>query len=557
MAGFLRRLLGRALRDERGAVSIIFVLFGGSLVAMSALAVDIGSVYLESRKLQGVADLAALAAAEDPGNARARVARVVADNGFGKKVYARIEIGTYVADPSLEAGRRFAPGGHMPNAVQVSLRTDASIFFGAAISGSEAITITRTATAANAQLASFSIGSRLVSLNGGVANALLSGLTGSSVSLSVMDYRSLLSAEIGLFDYISALRTELRLDAVSFNDILDTAIDTGDALKVLSRLLEDKRHRDAARAMRHIAVAASSLPSMKLARLIDPGVIGAQDRTSEGGMALNLNALDLTNAVLTLARGGRQVKLDLGAGVPGLASVQVFLAIGERPANSPWLAVTASGAPVIRTAQARLYLVAEVRTGVAGLASVTLPLFVELASAEARLAAIHCPADPRRRMATLEVRPGIGRAAIAEIDRSALDNFKRQLTEYPAGLVTLPTLRVTAQAGVKAGGESWQPLSFSAAEIDARAIRTASTRDALQSATATLVGDLKLKVSFLGIGIGLGESAVQKAVAAALGGAAAPIDQVVNALTGLLGLHLGEADLRINGLRCRATALVL
>ncbi len=547
-----RRFLG----DERGAVSIIFIFCATALIGAAAVAVDFGSVYLETRKLQGVADLAALSAAEDPANAHARVNKVVRTNGYTGKVYARIVVGTYVPDPAEEAGRRFVAGGNSPNAVQVSLRTNATLFFGANIIGADDIAITRTATAANAQLASFSIGSRLVSLNGGVANTLLTALTGSKVSLSVMDYRALLSADVGLFDYLSALKTDLRLQAASFDDILKADIETGDALKVLSDLLDKQNKRDAARALRHIANAASGLPDIQFAHLVDAGAVGPQDRTATNGVKLSLNALDLSSAVLTLARDGRQLKLDFGATVPGVASLQAWLAIGQRPENSPWLAVTASGAPVIRTAQARLYITADVKVGGA-LATVSLPVLVELASAEAKLSAIACPSNPTQRRVTLAVRTGVGRAAIASIDRTKLDDFSRKLKETPAALVSVPLVSVTAQAGVDVGGQAWQSVTFTAADIDARTVKTVETVDALQSVTASLVGGLKLKVTILGAGLGLGDSAVQKTVATALSNAAAPVDSVINAVTGLLGLHLGEADLRLNGVRCHATALVL
>ena len=64
-------------------------------------------------------------------------------------------------------------------------------------------------------------------------------------------------------------------------------------------------------------------------------------------------------------------------------------------------------------------------------------------------------------------------------------------------------------------------------------------------------------MNILGLGLPLGAPAIQQSVAKALGTATAPLDAVVNSLTGLLGLHLGEADVRINGVRCHASALVL
>ena len=68
------RALARAktramIQDGRGAVTLIAA---GSLIALlatTALAVDMGSVYLQTRRLQGAADAAALAAAGNPGDA--------------------------------------------------------------------------------------------------------------------------------------------------------------------------------------------------------------------------------------------------------------------------------------------------------------------------------------------------------------------------------------------------------------------------------------------------------------------------------------------------------
>ncbi|WP_204349615.1 hypothetical protein, partial [Stenotrophomonas maltophilia] len=68
----------------------------------------------------------------------------------------------------------------------------------------------------------------------------------------------------------------------------------------------------------------------------------------------------------------------------GLLSTKVSLAIGERPAQSPWLAVAKDRSVKVRTAQTRLYVDTKVGgSGLLGAASIHLPLFVELAKAEA------------------------------------------------------------------------------------------------------------------------------------------------------------------------------
>src|SRR3546814_4521395 len=68
------------------------------------------------------------------------------------------------------------------------------------IFGRRAITIRRSATAAQTRMASFAIGSRLASIDGGVLNALLSGLTGSRIPLKALDYRPLAGADVDQFD---------------------------------------------------------------------------------------------------------------------------------------------------------------------------------------------------------------------------------------------------------------------------------------------------------------------------------------------------------------------
>ena len=87
-------------------------------------------------------------------------------------------------------------------------------------------------------------------------------------------------------------------------------------------------------------------------------------------------------------------------------------------------------------------------------------------------------------------------------------------------------------------------------------MKTVKTNDLMQALFSTLLGNLNLKVKLLGLGLGLGQGPVTAAVDSSLATIAVPLDGVVNSLTGLLGLGLGEADVRVNGVRCNAVALV-
>src|SRR5690606_18347006 len=132
------------------------------------------------------------------------------------------------------------------------------------------------------------------------------------------------------------------------------------------------------------------------------------------------------------------------------------------------------------------------------------------------------------------------------------------LVEKPATLVSIPLLlSVTAQARIDIGGDIWKSLTFTHADIAKGTVKNVATTDILKTTLSSLLGNLTIEVKILGLGIGLGKGPLENALRTLLVALAAPLDGVVNQLTGLLGVRLGEADVRLNGLRCRAPALVL
>lgn len=555
------RLLRRFRRDERGAVSVIVVVSAGVLLAFAALAIDMGSVFLQSRKLQGMADLAAMAAARDIDHAQAAASATASNNGWSGNVATQAVTGKYRVDASLAPADRFTVGGPDPDAARVTLRAQADLFFGAALLGKQSVAIKRTAIATKADVASFSIGTRLASLNGGIANALLSSLTGSSVNLSVMDYNALAAADVDLLSYAKALQTNLGLEAATFNDVLKGSVSTGKALTVLADLLQNQGSASAASSVRKLATAAGSSTPAKLDRLLDLGPYGQQDHVAgASGAKINLKALDLANSVLTVAQGGRQLTLDLGASVPGLADVTAYVGIGERPANSAWITVTRDKTVVVRTAQTRIYLETKLLNsggllGAAGVSVVKLPVLVEAASAQAKISALNCAANRASRSVSLSVMPSVGQVAVAEIDTSKIANFTQELVLKPAALVNLLIIKATVKAQTKLGGVTWKTATFTQSEIDAGAVKTVSTDDIAQAALSTLLGNLSIGVELGPLSL-LSLSGLAAGLEALIAPAAAPLDGVVNNLTNLLGVRLGQADVWVNGLRCGETALV-
>ncbi|MGE3143869.1 MAG: TadG family pilus assembly protein [Hyphomonadaceae bacterium] len=539
---------------EGGGVSIVAALSGVALLGFAGMATDVGAVYLQSRRLQGAADLAAMAAAQNPRQAEALATQTVRANDWPQDTRIGVTIGRYTPDRARAPAARFTQGGSA-NAVRVELEAHAPLFFARLFAPDGRMTIRRHALAAQTRLASFQIGSRLLSLQGGVANQLLSALTGSSVSLSVMDYNALAHADVDLLSYVDALRARLDVTAATYDEALRQRMSGPEALDALADVLAAQGGAGES-PMRRLARSASGLPSLRegLAGVLDLGPYGAQNlATRTEGAQIRVSALDLATAILEIAGGDRQVRLQLGAGVPGLAATDVWLAIGERPNHSPWLTVSNDDSVTIRTAQMRLFIDAHTAP-LAGLAQVRLPALVELASAQARLSDISCSFDLGRREVTLAVAPSVGALLLGEIDVSQLDNFKRDLNPQRVDVARIGPAAVSARGRITIGGEEWQDVRFGNDDITVGAVKTVSTHDIARATLSSLVAQTDLSVRAGGLARGLPTQIAP--VRAALSAAARPLDDLLNSLTELLGVRLGEADVRVNGVRCGGAALV-
>lgn len=547
----MTRFLCRFTAD-RTAASTLLVAFGMPvLLGMAAFAVDLGSAAIETRQLQGVADAAALAAAADPANAEAKARAAVDAAHWPRAVTLAVTTGGYTADASVAPGQRFIAGGAAADAVKVVLATPSPTYF-ARIFGQTSIPISRVAIAARLRFAAFSIGSRLASVNGGLVNGYLSALTGSSIGLSVADYNALAGADIDLFGFMDALKTGANLTAVDYQHVLDANVTSVQALNAAAATTSDA---GAAAALRTLAGQAGNR-TITLGSLFELGSYA--DHSSGSAGLVKLSALPLATALLQLAAPQRQVSFDAAAGVPGIAATHVTIAIGERPAQSPWVTITANGTPVIRTAQARVYLETTLGgtslPGIAGLATIRLPLFVELASAEARLAGIDCGAGTSAGV-TIEARPNPGKAAIAALDTSLLGNFNSAIPLSSAKLIDTALIDVNGSATIDTGAaESWQSLRFDDSDIANATIRSVESGVPVQGIAASLVSQANLTVSIIGLPINT--TPLTTAVGTALGAVAPQIDGLLGVATGTLGVHYGEADVRVTGKRCGVAALV-
>ena len=466
------------------------------LSLLAAMVIDLAFLEMEGRRLQSAADLAALSAARDLDRAAAAAAATARDNLSGtlREAHAvETTTGAYDPDPRTPPRQRFRAAAGSPNAARVRLSGPASLHFGRVILGRDSVMLSRQATAArpHRETAAFSIGSRLARLDGGFANQLLHALTGAKVSLSAADYRSLAEARISLPDALDALATEADLRVGDYARLADAEIEAGPVLRRLAAMTPP----GAASALNRLATAAGGM-RLKAGDLI--GVDASAPHGLKGAASAQVSALDLAMAMLEIGGGERQAALDLA--VPsGLADVRVMLAIGERPVNSPWLAVSDRGEPTIRTAQDRLSVVATTSQALALLGRVELPLIIEAAPSEARLADIRCTPDAEVR---LDVRPGVARVMVGRADARALRDFSTPLSSRSTQLASLAGIAtVKGRAEVTAADAGFQPTTFSAADIARQRVRTVQSRAFASGAVTSLLQRLDLEVTALGLGV--------------------------------------------------------
>jgi uncharacterized membrane protein len=544
-----------------------------SMVAMAAfgsLAVDLSSFYYQRRNLQSATDLAAIAAAGNLAEAQNAAIETLALNGFSASSLTSLVFGVYTADPSIPVGQRFVPSSpSAANAVSVSTQIQSPLMLARVMSllsspsskpcsagqtcgqgstddGSEIIGA-RAVAAARAD-ATFAIGSGLANLQGGVLNAVLGSMLGANLSLSLMNYQSLANANVDLFSFSNALATRVGLTAGTYSQVANANVHVGDVLSAISSSAPG-----AASALSSI-IAAASATTLNLATVIDYGPYGNLQINSPSPIGASVSALDLLIATAQLANGTHQVQTSLALNAPPIASATLAVTIGERPVGQSFVTIGAAGASV-HTAQTRLLLTSNI--AIAGSTSlVTLPLYIEVASATATLSSITCPTDPANDTVALNATPGIVNAWVGAVTSADMTNFSTEPNPPAATLVTVPlVVSVTGGANAKIANLNPTLVTFSTTDIQNLTRKTTSTQDFIASLLANLFGNLNLQAQVLGLGVSLPGGPTQ-AVSQSLASAATPIDQTVASILSAMGVSLGNAYTWVSGVRCGHGALV-
>lgn len=548
----MRHLLRRFTADQAGNIAIMGAASLLLVIACAALGVDVGSIFADKRRTQSATDLAAIVAASDLTNASRAAAATIAKNNYPPDSLVAVEPGIYRADASLSPQQRFTAAATPANAVRVTMRTRTPLYFGKVLTGESQWSLNATAIASTTQLATFAIGSRLVSLNGGLLNALLGNMLGTTLSLSVMDYNALLSAKIDVFDFLSALAARVNLTGVTYDSLLNTNLKVTDVVAALKTAANG--NSAAVAALSSITSALGSTTTRITPRsLVGVGPYGSLAAGQKPKAGVNISALDLLSATAALANGTNQIATSVNLSLPGIAGVTLMATVGERPVGSSWITVGSTGASV-HTAQTRVLLKVQL-VGSGAVSVVTLPVYVEIAAGTATLNAVSCGyPNVNTSSVTLGVSPGIVDAWIGDVTPANMTNFSTKPNPPAVNIVNLGIIQVTGRAHATMANTAPTNVSFSYADIQAQTKKTVNTTSFTSSLTSSLLNDLSLGVQLGPLGLPI--PGIGSLVTSIISGATGSIDTLLVSVLQSLGVGLGQADVWVTGVRCDGAVLV-
>ncbi|PYE34093.1 putative membrane protein [Rhizobium sp. PP-F2F-G38] len=568
----------QAFRSRRdGNVAIMTALVLPACISVLAIGVDYGHLTLERREMQVAADLTAIAVASDMAHAEAAALSHIENNRLnlllktpqglktpsgvvvpeaaiaGTTGRVTLEKGRYVANAALDADQRFQPGVAPSDAVRVTVEQPGTLFFASMFTTPPLMSAV--GTAAMTKTAAFSIGSRLASLEGGLLNAILGKMLGTTLDLKAVDYRALATADLDLFQLTRGLASDLNLTAVTYDEILATDITVP---QLLTAILRHGGLPSSTTTL--VSKIRQSLPAsgkrLSLARLIDLGNKGHLRIDAPAGLGVKVGVLDLLQSSAALANGAELVKVDTKLDLPGLGSVDLALAIGEPPVGTPLHRVGEPG-QAVRTAQVRVALAIKI-DGLADLLGIkiSLPLYIEVAHAEAKLAGIQCHGGkPSNATVTIDTVPGVAEVSIGQVDAAALKNFGSSPRVTKAKLVESGLLTVEGLASVDVGSAQVRKLTFTPGDIAVGTTKNVSSSGLLTSLTQSLLANLEAEIRLPLLSL-MTDKVVQAALAKTLGAVTPSIDALLERILAVAGVRIGEADVRVTQVDCANPVLV-
>lgn len=549
-------------RRQRGSVLIIAAATLTVMLLATALAVDIGRISWEQRRLQLVADLAAMEAALTLGDCSQNVgvplsvATAAATASATRNDYAGDPLGVRLGTMSTDASgvRNFAPSPGNVEAVEVtaSKLVPKSMILPGVLVGEQrltAVAVSRTQAVATLQVGSFLL--RLDTSTSPLLNALLGQLLGTSVNLDLVSYEGLVNANVRLLDLINAAA-----DVGTIQELLNLDLGLGEFNLLMANALSNVPGTEAVRAtLLQLITAGLELPRIHLGDVLD-----VQTPFSPAALNAEVNVFDLLFTAAQVANARNAVAVDLATpflAITGLADINLGLYIIEAPQiavgpagrdqDGEWITRARSGQVNLQLDLSLLGLLDSL-TGSGGL--VNLNLYVALAETRARLERFECRGNPT---------PAVIVGAVPQAARIGIGSFSdiedlNPTIEPSQVLDVLGLIGIEASAELSLGTSSSDPIYLDFEEAPS----TQTVAPGLGTSVNTLLDSLAddLVVQFTGVvgsllnfllnALGLGGTdGILDLVLHALQPIISALSPLLDFLFNLLGLQVGGADISI------------
>ncbi|MGE6824719.1 pilus assembly protein TadG-related protein [Pseudomonas soli] len=382
-------MVPRSVVRQRGAIGLMAALTMGLALVFMLLTVDSGRLYLEQRKLQRIADMAALEAAEHDGACTgsgpqaSTLARTAATRNGHSPLNPLIASCGYLRTGNDNL-RTFTADNQRNEAIKVEVSNVVVTSFAGGIyalvqGGAIARTTTLRASAVAASpgppQAMLSIRSTLLqvsSMQSDILNALLKAI-GASTQLTVLGWQGIADTQLNLLDYLDALSTDLHLNLGDYQQLLNLQTTADKLLDVAVKVLQQSG-----------AAVEVTGDLLKLAAdLKGPITLGqllnVQTGTVQAGLDANVQLLQLVQAMIQLAANRQAVNAEIPITVLGLINGRVYLKVIQPPQNSA-VGDPRSDELRVHTAQIRALVSLDLPllTGIAGLLNAVLDLAAPL-----------------------------------------------------------------------------------------------------------------------------------------------------------------------------------
>jgi uncharacterized membrane protein len=417
---------------QRGAIGVMAA--GTLLLALICLAlvIDTGRLYFEQRKLQRVADMAALEAATQGGMCGSQLAGDIqgyviasaAKNGFvpgtGDTLVGTLGSVSFTAGyGSANSQRVFNAGGDLADSVRVQATHSvpsslvlnvANLFSGA----SSTTVLSAQAVARRSAIAGISAGSGVLSLdssNSPLLNALLGSLLGTNLNLDVVTYQGIAGANVSLLALSQQLKAAgVNLELGKIDSLLGANVTAVQLLQAMVNAADSSQLAGVNTALLRTALATINVPTAQLT-LGQILTVVAPDSVRDTALNAGVNLLDLLMATALVANKNNAVTIPTQKlALPGLLTQSLSLTVISPPQIAigyPGRNVDGSWRTQARSSQINLTVRASVDLLNLGLVTSDVTLVAAVAPGSAALESIQCGGVGKPVTVGVQAQPGI------------------------------------------------------------------------------------------------------------------------------------------------------